>query len=70
MSDSHRTRVIRWTRERAALLAAVCLMMGIGGGWLIRGPQVQTAAGANAANISTLVAEQGSTAAPTPVPID
>ena len=26
-----------WTRERALLLAALCLAAGIGGGWLIRG---------------------------------
>jgi len=28
-----------WTRQRALLLAAICLAVGVGGGWLIRGVQ-------------------------------
>ena len=31
------TRAIRWTRERTALLALVCLLAGTAGGWSIRG---------------------------------
>ncbi len=48
MTDTNRIARIRWTRERAALLAVVCLAAGIGGGWSIRGLRASTpAAGTN-----------------------
>lgn len=50
MTDTNRTSGMRWTRERAALLAVVCLAAGIAGGWSIRGPR--TPAPASAASIS------------------
>jgi tetratricopeptide (TPR) repeat protein len=59
--DALRATGIRWTRERAALAAVVCLTVGITGGWLIRG--LQPAAGA-APGISSPVGTQTSTAAP------
>lgn len=37
---------IRWTRERAALSAVLCLAAGIAGGWMIRGSRPGAAAGA------------------------
>ena len=37
MSDTNRSAGMQWTRERAALLALVCLLSGIAGGWSIRG---------------------------------
>ncbi len=68
MSDTQPTPAILWTRERAALLATVCLLAGIGGGWLIHGPQVQTVAGANTASSSTPSVKSDSMAAPKPDP--
>jgi tetratricopeptide (TPR) repeat protein len=38
-----------WTRQRALLLALICLAVGMGGGWLIRGVQIPAAGGAPAA---------------------
>ncbi len=45
MSETNRTPK-RWTRERAALMAAVCLVTGIAGGWSIRGPRTAIASNA------------------------
>lgn len=39
MTDTQPTFSTPWTRERAALLAIICLAAGIAGGWLIRGLQ-------------------------------
>jgi tetratricopeptide (TPR) repeat protein len=49
MTETNRTPM-RWTRESAALVAAVCLVAGIGGGWSIRGSRT-----AAASNVSTSV---------------
>jgi tetratricopeptide (TPR) repeat protein len=43
MSNTNRSTGMRWTRERAALLAVVCLLAGIAGGWSIRGPRTAAA---------------------------
>jgi tetratricopeptide (TPR) repeat protein len=46
---------MRWTKQRAAILAAACLLAGIAGGWSIRGPRTTvTAEGATASGIVTL----------------
>lgn len=42
MRDAQRINSALWTRERAALLAVICLMAGMGGGWLVRGLQAPT----------------------------
>ena len=46
MTDTNRILAVRWTRERAALLAGVCLLLGIAGGWSIRGSHRSAAADA------------------------
>ncbi|HLY41098.1 MAG TPA: hypothetical protein VKR52_07775 [Terracidiphilus sp.] len=51
MSATQRIDSVLWTRERAALLALVCLMAGMAGGWLIRGLQIP-ADSANAAAVA------------------
>lgn len=61
---------MRWTRERAALLAAACLVTGMAGGWAIGGMRTAKAAAAIPATVSARqegspVAAQ-STAAPAP----
>jgi len=37
MTDTNQTPIKGWTREQAILLSVVCVMVGIGGGWCIRG---------------------------------
>src|SRR5579872_1062587 len=54
MTGANRISSIRWTRERAALLAVGCLMVGIAAGWGIRGSQRSGAAPALAASPPTL----------------
>ena len=39
MTEANRMLNRRWTRKEAGVLAAVCLLAGIAGGWLMRGPQ-------------------------------
>lgn len=51
MSNAKRKGGIGWTRERAALLALVCLAAGIAGGWLLHGaPKAAQVAGSPAAS--------------------
>ena len=39
MTDANRTPIKQWTVKQAILLAAVCLIVGIAGGWQIRSSQ-------------------------------
>ncbi len=67
MTDTNRTPIEPWTRKRAALLAAVCMMAGIAGGWLIRGAQSPAVIGAaKAAIVSTPAGMTASLATQTP----
>ena len=59
MKDKDRTSGLRWTRERAALLALVCLTAGIAGGWVARGLHKPGAAKASNAAQSSPNAGQG-----------
>jgi tetratricopeptide (TPR) repeat protein len=45
MTHNNRTLVAQWTRNRAVILAAVCLTAGIAGGWGIRGKQTPAVTG-------------------------
>ena len=62
---TNQTSVMRWTRERAALLAAVCLVAGTAGGWAIGGWR---SAKAPAAIPAVKVMQDGNAAAPNVVP--
>jgi cytochrome c-type biogenesis protein CcmH/NrfG len=54
MTDTNQTPIKQWTRKNAILLAVVCLLVGIAGGWSFRGAQSPAATGsANAAAVST-----------------
>jgi len=53
MTDPNRTPIEPWTRKRTIVLAVVCLMAGIAGGWFIRGSQTPAAAGSTNAAIVT-----------------
>ena len=39
MTDTNRTSIEQWTSVQSNSLAAVCLLVGIAGGWFIRGSQ-------------------------------
>lgn len=60
MMRSKQNPGLQWTRERAALLALVCLTLGIGGGWRIAG--LRTPAAAKSANVPVAVPQQASPA--------
>jgi len=49
MSETRRISGIRWTRERAAFLAAGCLLAGIAGGWMIHGSRLEASAAVSVA---------------------
>ena len=70
MTDTNRTPIEPWTRKRAALLAAVCMMAGIAGGWLIRGAQSPAVIGAAKAAIVSTLGVTASLAPRHPVPPD
>ena len=54
MTDTNRTPMRHWTVKQAIVLAAICLMAGIAGGWSIRAMQAPAATGP--ANVSTVPA--------------
>ena len=64
------TSVMNWTRERAAMLAAVCLLAGTAGGWAIGGLRAAKAPtaipAAPARQDGTAVAENAAFQAPAP----
>ncbi len=54
MTDTNQTPIKQWTRTNAILLAVVCLLVGIAGGWAFRGAQSPAVTGpANAAAVAT-----------------
>ena len=54
MTDTNRsTSIEQWTSVQAYVLAVICLLVGIAGGWFIRGSQ-SPAAVAETANASAL----------------
>ncbi len=56
----------RWTSVQAYTLAVVCLLMGIAGGWFLRGSQVPAAAAGIESAQSSSAAPSGMPAQPTP----
>jgi cytochrome c-type biogenesis protein CcmH/NrfG len=69
MMDTKRTLIEPWTAKRAILLAALCLMAGIVGGWLIRGAQAPAAVGpANTTIVAVPVAKIASPESAVPDP--
>ena len=53
MTDENRTSTQQWTSLQAYVLAVICLLVGIAGGWLIRGSQSPAAAVPDMANATT-----------------
>jgi tetratricopeptide (TPR) repeat protein len=69
MKNTKRTPISLWTIKRALILSGVCLMVGIGGGWSIRGMQSHAANGtAKAASISEPAGVAPSATSQTPSP--
>src|SRR5215471_11580226 len=67
MSTSNQTASTQqWTSVQAYTLAVICLLVGIAGGWLIRGSQ--SPATPESASASTATAPQDSSAPQTPSP--
>jgi len=50
MTDTNRATIEQWTSVQAYVLAVICLLVGIAGGWLIRGSQSPAAAPAETAS--------------------
>src|ERR1035441_585616 len=73
MTDTNRaTSIEQWTSVQAYVLAVICLLVGIAGGWFIRGSQTPTAATA-AAEMPTAApaaSAMGTSGAPAPTPAE
>ena len=58
----------QWTSVQAYVLAVICLLVGIAGGWFIRGSQSPAAAAAETATASAPAPAMGNLAAQPPTP--
>jgi tetratricopeptide (TPR) repeat protein len=69
MTDANRTStsIEQWTSVQAYTLAVICLLVGIAGGWFIRGSQSPAAAAADP-SASAPGGATANSAAPTPTP--
>ena len=71
MADINReTSGQQWTSAQAYVFAVICLLLGIAGGWLIRGSQSSGAAPAEPANASAPAMGSANVGAQTPTPAD
>lgn len=69
MTDTkHTTSVEQWTSVQAYVLAVICLLVGIAGGWFIRGSQSPAAAAPETVAASEPAGAMGSSATQTPTP--
>jgi cytochrome c-type biogenesis protein CcmH/NrfG len=64
MTFTNGTPVKQWTVKQAAILAVLCLIVGIAGGWAIRGPQDSGVTGIGKARAVTPVNGDASNPAP------
>src|ERR1035441_2369116 len=70
MTDTNRaTSIEQWTSVQAYVLAVICLLVGIAGGWFIRGSQSPTAAATETANSAPAMGSANA-GAQTPTPAD
>ncbi len=71
MTDTNRaTSLEQWTSVQAYVLAVICLLVGIAGGWFIRGSQSPAAAAAETPSASAPVPAMPNPGAPTPTPAE
>ena len=69
MTDTNRaTSIEQWTSVQAYVLAVICLLVGIAGGWFIRGSQSPASAATQTASASAPVLPNANGAAQTPTP--
>ncbi len=68
MTDTNRTSIEQWTSVQAYTLAVICLLVGIAGGWFIRGSQIPAAAATGTATASTPAAASADAGTQTPTP--
>ncbi len=69
MTDTSRaTSIEQWTSVQAYVLAVICLLVGIAGGWFIRGSQSPAAAAADTAGAPATAAGRADMGAQTPTP--
>jgi tetratricopeptide (TPR) repeat protein len=71
MTDTNRgasNSIEQWTSVQAYVLAVICLLVGIAGGWFIRGSQSPAAAPAETASTSAPAAAGANAGAQTPTP--
>jgi cytochrome c-type biogenesis protein CcmH/NrfG len=71
MTDTNRaTTIEQWTSVQAYVLAVICLLVGIAGGWFIRGSQSPAAAATETASASVPAMGNANAAAQTPTPAE
>lgn len=71
MTDTNRvTSFEQWTSVQAYVLAVICLLVGIAGGWFIRGSQSPAAAAAEMASGSAPAMGNANAGAQTPTPAE
>jgi len=71
MTDTNRatsTSTEQWTSVQAYTLAVICLLVGIAGGWFIRGSQSPASATVETANTSAPAIDNANAGAQTPTP--
>ena len=69
MTDTNRAASIeKWTSVQAYTLAVICLLVGIAGGWFIRGSQSPATAAAETASVPAPAAGSADLGAQTPTP--
>ena len=68
MADTNRATIEQWTSGQAYTLAVVCLLLGIAGGWLIRGSQSPAAPTAETASASAPALGSANAGSQTPNP--
>src|SRR5664279_1993986 len=69
MTDTNQTTSIeQWTSVQAYVLAVICLLVGIAGGWFIRGSQSPAAAPAETASAPAPALDNANAGAQTPTP--
>jgi cytochrome c-type biogenesis protein CcmH/NrfG len=67
-SPTTSTSTEQWTSVQAYVLAVICLLVGIAGGWFIRGSQSPAASGAETASASAPAPAMGNPATQAPTP--
>jgi len=71
MTDTNQaTTIEQWTSVQAYVLAVICLLVGIAGGWFIRGSQSPAAAATEAASASAPAMGNANTAPQAPSPAE